>query len=185
MADPLTLSAVGAVVLTEGIKFLYGQAGELLKRRRERKEKGAAAVPEQVAIPPTTALNGQLGSPAVDDEYLDKVEGELRELKATLNDYADGTEIADPGNHDLLVRVDELRQLIEAIYGQRITFDGEARPPSGTPVVIGNLKANIVRGKAGAVNIDKMNSGNVTGTADVGEVEKEGQVNGVKIRRLG
>jgi hypothetical protein len=30
MTDPLTLTAAGAVALTEGIKFLYGQAGEAL-----------------------------------------------------------------------------------------------------------------------------------------------------------
>jgi len=38
MIDPLTISAIGAVAITEGIKFLYGQAGELLKRWRERKD---------------------------------------------------------------------------------------------------------------------------------------------------
>jgi hypothetical protein len=40
MPEPVTLTAasIGAVALTEGIKFLYGQAGELLKRWRERKE---------------------------------------------------------------------------------------------------------------------------------------------------
>ena len=38
MVDPLTLSTIGAVALTEGIKFLYEQAGEVLKRWRERKD---------------------------------------------------------------------------------------------------------------------------------------------------
>lgn len=38
MVDPLTISAIGAVAITEGIKFLYGQAGEILKRWRERKD---------------------------------------------------------------------------------------------------------------------------------------------------
>ena len=36
MSEPLTLTGVGVVVLTEGIKFLYAQAGESLKRWRER-----------------------------------------------------------------------------------------------------------------------------------------------------
>ena len=40
VADPFTLAAVGAVAITEGIKFLYGQAGEVLKRWRERKAAG-------------------------------------------------------------------------------------------------------------------------------------------------
>jgi hypothetical protein len=41
--DPITLAALGAVALSEGVKFLYGQAGELLKRRRE--QRASAALP--------------------------------------------------------------------------------------------------------------------------------------------
>jgi len=36
MINLLTLTAVGVVALTEGIKFLYGQDGEALERPRER-----------------------------------------------------------------------------------------------------------------------------------------------------
>ena len=35
MSDVLSLAAMSAVALTEGLKFLYNQAGELLKARRE------------------------------------------------------------------------------------------------------------------------------------------------------
>ena len=48
MVDPLSLSAIGAVALTEGIKFLYEQAGEVLKRWRDRKDAGAKAAPAQL-----------------------------------------------------------------------------------------------------------------------------------------
>ena len=65
MADPLTLAAVGAVALTEGIKFLYGQAGETLKRWRESKGTKAATAtvtePVQVKIP-SDAFEGRCSS---------------------------------------------------------------------------------------------------------------------------
>src|SRR5437879_6867359 len=38
MAEPLTLALVGSVILSEGVKFLYAQAGDALKRWRPRKE---------------------------------------------------------------------------------------------------------------------------------------------------
>jgi hypothetical protein len=41
----LTLGVLGGVALSEGIKFLYGQATELLKRRRKRKDAKKAAEP--------------------------------------------------------------------------------------------------------------------------------------------
>ena len=41
MSDPVTITAagVGMAAISEGIKFLYGQAAELLKRWRERRDK--------------------------------------------------------------------------------------------------------------------------------------------------
>lgn len=37
MSDPLTLTVVGTIVITEGIKFLYSQATEVLKIWRDNK----------------------------------------------------------------------------------------------------------------------------------------------------
>ena len=62
MADPITLTLVGTVVLTEGIKFLYGQAGELIKRWRERKD--AADASKQIETPlkaDPNIFNGTVG----------------------------------------------------------------------------------------------------------------------------
>ncbi len=47
MVDPLSITAIGAVAITEGIKFLYGQAGEILKRWRERKDADKDASTQQ------------------------------------------------------------------------------------------------------------------------------------------
>src|SRR4029453_12668768 len=71
MADPLTLAAVGALALAEGIKFLYGQAGEVLKRWRERKATAATGptpvASEPVAVElPAAAFDGRLRDPRLD-----------------------------------------------------------------------------------------------------------------------
>ena len=72
MADPLTLTGVGVIALTEGIKFLYGQAGEALKRWRERKAAGKNADVEPVEVElPSDAFAGQLEQPQL---HLDAVE---------------------------------------------------------------------------------------------------------------
>lgn len=49
------MAALGVSALTEGIKFLYGQAGELLKRRRERSKPNSAGpeTPPCIAEPDT------------------------------------------------------------------------------------------------------------------------------------
>ena len=51
MADPFTLAAVGAVAITEGIKFLYGQAGDVIKWWHQRKAAGKSASAEPVDSP--------------------------------------------------------------------------------------------------------------------------------------
>jgi len=42
MTDDLELAGLGGAALNEGIRFLYAQAGEVLKSRRERSEADAA-----------------------------------------------------------------------------------------------------------------------------------------------
>jgi len=53
MSDPDTLSAavIGSAALTEGIKFLYRQAGEILKRWRERRDKPREEQPLMTTAP--------------------------------------------------------------------------------------------------------------------------------------
>ncbi len=58
MVEPLTLTTVSTVILTEGIKFLYGQATEALKAwrgRQQRRQDTTAPTPLPVS---TNALEG-------------------------------------------------------------------------------------------------------------------------------
>lgn len=191
MTDSLSLTAIAAVVLTEGIKFLYGQAAEVLKHWREHKDyttKNAGSGATQPALQPAAVppiLEGQFSAPVIHFDRVGPLEADLKELLRALSDYVDGTEEADAGNHDLLVRVDALRRLLEAIYGQRITFQGEQRPPSGTPVVVGITELQQIAGYAAAVQAKQITRGEVRGELRADRVEQGARVTGVEVDILG
>jgi hypothetical protein len=173
MADPLTLSVLGATALTEGIKFVYNQATELLKRRREK----AAEVPD------APALEGQLAPLDPDPAVLDRVEPDLRELRKVLQDYVDEIEPISTQDERLLETTDAVRRLLEAVYRQRITFRGEQRPASG-PVVEGSVEVAAVSGYVAGVRARVVGgSAHVRGAIRADEVS--GTAVGVDLDRIG
>src|SRR5437764_3576134 len=111
MLDPVSLSALGAVALTEGIKFLYEQAGEVLKRWRERKDAAndttkelPKAEPVAVTLPPV--FEGQLVNPQIHYDVVEKLEKQLREVKTNLSGYADESDKVDTTDKALLQQID-------------------------------------------------------------------------------
>jgi hypothetical protein len=189
MAELLTLAAVGTVVLTEGIKFLYGQAGEVLKRWRERQGKATeAATPapqtEAVHVTLPEIFEGQPSPPVMHFDAVQEAEQPLHVLRQDLNDYVEGIEPIDPSNEDLLKRVDALRQLLEAVYQQRLTFKGEQRPASG-PLVTGKIDVKQVTGYAAAVRAHEITGGTVAGEGRTDHVESGGVFIGVDVGRIG
>src|SRR4051794_30994475 len=112
--DPLTLSAIGGVALTEGIKFLYGQAGEVLKRWREHRDKTGASVHEARLRPPVGLLDGTVEAVEPRDDISDRLEEELRQTRQLLADYADGIESVHADDRMLVEETDALRRLLEA-----------------------------------------------------------------------
>jgi hypothetical protein len=185
MADPLTLTAVGAVVLTEGIKFLYQLAGEVLKRWRERKNAGKSATVEPADVElPSNAFDGQLERPQVNLEAVQRLEQDLRDLRAAVADYAQGIDTVNPRNEQLLQTADALRHAMEAVYGQRITFHGEPRPPSG-PSAVGEANVDEVLGYVAGLRASKIVGGSATGRVTAKRVEAGGQAVGLDVGTLG
>jgi hypothetical protein len=173
MIEPISLTAVGVFALTEGIKFLYTEAGELLKHRRESKESERQEGSEPKLRPPADIIEGTLEPTRPDDERLERLADELQKRRKSLTDYADDVEAVDPSDVALLKDVDELRRLIEVIYGQRITFKGEQREPSG-PLVENEVlarEAEIRNSEVGVVEVD----------SSTGSVEARTDVTGAKI----
>jgi hypothetical protein len=87
MVDPIMLSALGSATLSEGVKFLYAQAGELLKQRRERRA-AAAQLPAEVFESSDGPLQPDLG-------HAEALESELRQLRRELSEYGQGVDEVD------------------------------------------------------------------------------------------
>src|SRR4051812_21222230 len=114
VVEPVSLGMLGGVALTEGIKFLYGQVTELLKRRRDKAEK--AAEPPTVPAEQATLLDRPLAVKPVDLAVVAANEDKLRQLRRNLADYVDGVEPVDRSDRRLLDQVAALRALLELAY---------------------------------------------------------------------
>jgi hypothetical protein len=189
MAEPITLALVSSVVLTEGIKFLYAQAGEILRRRREKIDaaEGDPAQPnvtDRVDIELPDAFDGQLSEPKINFDALDRLGNELLETRESLSKYAEGFENVDSNDEDLLAKTDALRRLLEAVLQERITFKGEQRSPSG-PVVEGHIDVDEVAGYAAAVRSTKITGGRTEAEAKAKRVEPGAEFIGVDADEIG
>ena len=113
---------IASVVLTEGAGFLRDQAGHLLQRRRERPVVAASAA---------RVLDGTLTVDDVDEAALARNRAKLQELWYALGPQPGGEE---PNEQETRAGVEALRATLEAVLRQHITFKGEQRPQTGTPV---------------------------------------------------
>lgn len=140
MPDPVTFSALGGLAASGGINFLYGQAAELLKAWRERRSRIAAgeAAPVQLVVPimANQVLDGTPAEPVVDATVLDRENASLVRLLGALAPYAQGLADLDPDDAELAEQAGRVRAVLEAAYGQRFTFRGEQRDPTGTRVSV-------------------------------------------------
>jgi hypothetical protein len=184
MADPLSWGALGALAATEDMKFLYGQATKVLKRWRERKASREAQAKTPVPVPADAPLKGTLEPPCVDFDAVGRLHDEIRALRSVLGDYVDGLADPEPGDEELAVTANGLRQALEVVYGQRITFHGEDREPSG-PVVIGRAEADTVAGDLAAVRARLIHSERVEASTVVKHVPSGGKVTGPVFDSIG
>jgi hypothetical protein len=189
MVEPITLAAVGTVALTEGIKFLYAQTGEVLKRWRERRDAAKSGdatpddtVPMDIKLP--EEFEGQLSEPKIHFDVVEQLDKDLRETRNGLTDYAQDIEKVDNSDEELLANTDALRRLLEAVLQERITFKGEQRPPSG-PVVEGHIDVEEVAGYAAAVRARSITGGHVEAEAKAKRVESGGEFIGVDVDEIG
>jgi hypothetical protein len=183
-----SIAAIGGLALGEGIKFLYTQAGEILKHRRDRKAAevaGAAPPSEPLAVETPTVVMGTLNPITIDPDAADELAEELSALRKELSDFADGIETPEPTDERVVRTTNALRDAIEAIIGQRITFEGEDREPTGSPVVTGTVRAKEIRARASGVEADEVTGGLVEGTVEADLVDEGADVAGVRVRSIG
>jgi hypothetical protein len=190
--DAITMASVGAVVLTEGIKFLYSQASDVIKRWNERREAAKAEEPEtlqseKAPVAPAIAedmLEGDLSPLEIHYGQVEKVYPHLVKLRRELVDYQDESLPVDPRDENLIKNVDALRRLLEIVYQQRITFKGEQREQSG-PTVFSNIDVDQVLGEIVSIEIGEV-GGNAVIRSEfrAKSVEKDAKVTGVKIDKV-
>jgi len=182
VADPLTLVVLGGVAATEGIKFLYGQAAEVLKGWRERRHKNAG--PVDVPIVANDVLDAAPTTTVVDPGVVEREQRELVRLVGALSPYAQGIADIAVTDAELGRDVQRLRQLLEAAYGQRLTFRGEDRPPTGSRIDVTQV-VELVEGAVTGVDVGEVDGGaDVTIDQRVDQVAAEGTVTGFKADRL-
>ena len=185
MVDPFSMGAFGALAATEGIKFLYGQAAEVLRRWRDRR--AGRQADSQRPIPTKgseTVLEGSVEAPAVNFEILDRLHQDIKQLAGVLGPYAGGLEVPDSHDQDLALAADGLRRALEAVYGQRITFKGENRAASG-PIVIGRAETDRVAGDVAGLRARLVRSGRIETSATAKEVLEGGKVSGGEFDTIG
>ena len=191
MLFPFT--GVEASALTQGISFFYSQAGELLRRRRDRAdasrtlEKANPVAPgqEQLVIDVPRALGGLVLHVTPDPVITDARAAELLRLCAALSNYVNGALPVATDDPELTQTVIRLRGALEDIFGRYLTFVGEDRPASGEPVIRSRVNADTVRGQLTGVDVREVSRGSVHSELDVGAVEAGAVVNGVRIDKLG
>jgi hypothetical protein len=172
MADALTLTGLSATALTEGIRFLYGQADELLKRRRER------AGEERSETPPVVAQPRELTVP--DPDLVERFRSDLEFFRTYLQPYVTSPEQASlaQGSTEpqLLEAAEALRRILGSVYQMPIVFSGER----GEAVVHGSVDVEVVAGYAAAIRAKGV-SGRIQGHARASRVEPGGEVIGVDL----
>lgn len=133
MVDP-SLATVEAAALTQGVAFLYAQAGELLKRRRDARERATQAGERTDAgsLPaltlPGTAFEVAGTAPAAAvPGVVDELAESLLQARRDVDDYVVGIAALDASSPAVFEAVDRLRRILEEVYGVTVTFRGERR----------------------------------------------------------
>lgn len=182
MPDPVTWDVVGGWSALEGIKFLYGQAAEILKAWRERRRQNYGADTQsadfQVPILDNEVLDGT-PTPTVDATIIEKESASLVRLLAAVAPYAEGLAVPDLGDSELADQIGHLRAILEAAYGQRFTLLGEQREPTGTRVTVVQVLGEVA-GVASGVEAQLTPGSEVYVRQETAEIKPGGSIIGFK-----
>ncbi|WP_030786641.1 hypothetical protein [Streptomyces sp. NRRL S-920] len=183
MADAVTLAVLGSVAATEGIRFLYDQASEVLRAWRERRrqdgEAAADAAELNVPVVPCGVLDAPAGDGHVDAAVVAREHRALVELSAALSPYALDQLDVDTTDSELALRAGRLRSLLEAVYGQRFTFRGEDREPAGSQVSVSQA-LGVVEGQVLGAEAEVSKGGSLRVGQQVDTVAEKGKLEGFK-----
>ncbi len=182
MGDPSGMSMVVNSALPATFTFLYQQLDHLLSgRSRRSSNRGADPADEIPKVP--SVLVSQLDLPLHGDQ--DQVQARINELRAYalgLAPYRENPTLVTSEDQQLLETLSALRDALEGIYGQRLTFEGESRDQSAPRSVQRHGK---VSGEV--VGMEAVNSihGPASTEIETESVEPGGRVIGMRARDIG
>ena len=174
--DPL--SAFAGATITQGVKFLYQQAGEFLSAWRARRRDKDARPPRALDAPAgvTVTRPRPLADPPGEDAI-----GVLEQLRDLVEPIQSGE--IDASSPAALAVIEQLRDVVEAALQAPVRFDGE--PPRPLKVSDIRVATERVAGRVAGLRADlaKLPSGSRVSDVHVkaGEVEAGGDVAGVEL----
>lgn len=130
MSDPVSLAAIGAPIVAEGVKFLYRQAHALLRAWNQRRLNGTDIAEGEVldvALTPSPALANQPAAGGADASRVAQAGEQLQALATALAPFAEEWQPLPDEGRTLPPAATNLRELLEAIYRQPLSFQGEQR----------------------------------------------------------
>jgi hypothetical protein len=158
--------------------FLYQRLEVLLSRHRAGKTTAPEPLPE---VPDVVA--GELELPLHSNEQeVQKRLSELRAYALALAQYRQNPSLVTSDDSLLLQTLGDLRLALEEIYGQRFTFAGEFRQPSGP---YSEQHHGRVAGEAIGMEATERISGSASTKITTDTVEAGGKVVGMKAPIIG
>jgi hypothetical protein len=176
MPGPLDFPELAGSAITQAFGFLYGRLAALLDRR-------TASAGEVAHDDEQPGLAGRLSPFEVDPSALERLRATLESLDDALSVYWRCPSLLNGEDESLRRNLGRLRYALEAVYHQRITFEGEQRPPTASKV---EQWADEVMGELTGLTSDDLTGGASGEVVQViGKIGKDGKVIGAKIKRIG
>lgn len=154
--DPLSLEAIGADALHQGMQLLYARAQELLSSRRRGGDEGQV----------------EPGDTSIDGPALAELGSQIERLTDALEVFRHSPAAAADPSRDQLLIVDALRRCVEAVQHRSFEFPGERR-------VVADVDVGDVSGYVAGVLAQASPDGSIQASIRAGDVS--GTVVGVKL----
>jgi hypothetical protein len=177
MNDALTLAALGADTMNEAVRFLFAQASELLSARRHLKtrDKPQGEVLVEIAASDSKLLERPLARHRISVALIDQELDELTKAIAALRDANGAVRQLAPDETSALTVAEQLREILERLYGESIVFLGEKDPRSRIHV---RQQADAIGGEMTGVKMLSPLEGDVSVEQNVRLLDKGGRIVG-------
>jgi hypothetical protein len=178
--DPLSLAALGGSALTQAFGFVFGQLEAVLERKRADKDPRIIE-DEPITLEQPLILAGRLAPLTIDQASLHEHAAELLLLRNLLANYCERNEL-NAADKALIQMLSRAREILEDVYGQSISFQGEDHPRTGTRI---QQRIKDAHGKTVGLEVREFSQGEARVSQVIDTVHKGGEIIGGRFDRLG